>query len=357
MSLPYHEPILTTILSLSSLIITLNASRYLLDSWLYCGLLGEIITGFVWGLWLDEDSQQTIQRVGYLGLILLVFEGGLGISSSQVRSTVGMSAAIATIGLILPISLSFLLLVFPFTAVEGNAVADVDVVVVVAEYPQPLAAFSAGASLCSTSLGTTLAILSAAGLQQTKVGTVLMSAAMMDDVVGLVMVKIIASLGSSDGLAPWPIARPVVASVALLFVTIVVTLWILIPCWTALRLWFHHRGNSTFSERSSNIEAWADWLKDAICGFPHLGFVSATLILYAFITIAVFVDASTLFAAFLAGCVLKTTWIGEGHENSVASPGVKMYEEYYSSITTTILAPLFFVCSLTAMYLGNSPLG
>lgn len=263
MSLPYHEPILKTILSLSSLIITLNASRYLLDSWLYCGLLGEIITGFIWGLWLDQDTLQIIQRVGYLGLILLVFEGGLGLSSSQVRSTVGMSAAIATIGLTLPISLSFLLLKFPFTVLAGNAAAaaaaDAVVVVVVVEYPQPLAAFSAGASLCSTSLGTTLAILSAAGLQQTKVGTVLMSAAMMDDVVGLVMVKIIASLGSSDGLSPWPIARPVVASVVLLFVTIVVTLWILIPCWTAVRLWFHHRGNITLSERKSSIEGCRVW--------------------------------------------------------------------------------------------------
>lgn len=106
----------------SSLIITLNASRYLLDQWLYCGLLGEIIIGFVWGLWLDQSAQETIQSLGYLGLILLVFEGGLGISSSQVRSTVGMSAAsIATIGLSLPTSLSFLLLVFPFTVtVEGH---------------------------------------------------------------------------------------------------------------------------------------------------------------------------------------------------------------------------------------------
>lgn len=341
MSLPYHEPTLKTILSLSSLIITLNASRYLLDSWLYCGLLGEIITGFIWSLWLDQGSQQTIQRVGYLGLILLVFEGGIGLSSSQVRSTMGMSAAIATIGLTLPISLSFLLLKFPFAVLAGNAAA-----AVVVEYPQPLAAFSAGASLCSTSLGTTLAILSAAGLQQTKVGTVLMSAAIMDDVVGLVMVKIIASLASSDDLTPWPIARPVVASIVLLFVTIVVTLWILIPCWTAVRLWFHHRGNITLSDRKSSLEACVDWFKDAMCGFPHLGFVFATLILYAFITIAAFVDASTLFAAFLAGCVLKTTWVGDAQENSVTSPGAKMYEKYYSSITKTILAPFFFVRSL-----------
>lgn len=333
MSLPYGEPSITSILSLTSLIITLNASRYLLDYFLYCGILGEIIAGFVWGLWLDRDIQQTIQSLGYLGLIALVFEGGLGISSSQVKSTVGMSATVATIGLTLPISLSFLLLKFPFM-VDGAM-----------EYPQPLAAFLAGASLCSTSLGTTLAILSAAGLQNTKIGTVLVSAAMMDDVVGLVMVRIVTGLGSGD-LTPWTIARPIVASIVLLLATIAVTLWLLIPCWTALQLWLQRRNESL--ESKSRAEKWLDRSKSAVCDLPHMGFVLATLILLAFLTIANFVDTSTLFAAFLAGCVIKTTWRAtqDTSQNQFGpSPAVGMYEKYYSSITSHILAPFFFVCT------------
>lgn len=85
----------------------------------------------------------------------------------------GMSVSVATVGLLAPIALSFLLLVFPFGGDGGGR-------------PTALAGFSAGAALCSTSLGTTFAILSSVGMQRTRAGTILVGAAMMDDVVGLV---------------------------------------------------------------------------------------------------------------------------------------------------------------------------
>lgn len=48
----------------------------------------------------------------------------------------------------------------------------------------PLQAFAAGAALCSTSLGTTFTVMQTSGLSATRMGVVLTSAAMMDDVVG-----------------------------------------------------------------------------------------------------------------------------------------------------------------------------
>jgi len=221
-SLPYHEPRITTILSLTSFLLVLNGSRYVLDRTLYCGLLGEILTGVVWGsplggtAWLSHAAQETVQSLGYLGLIGLVFEGGMNTSPSGLRKSALMSVSIATVGLCLPIGLSFLLLVFPFAS--GTITA----------HPSPLAAFSAGASLCSTSLGTTLAILSAANLQKTRIGVVLVGAAMMDDVVGLVMVKIVTALGSGTFTA-WGVARPVVSTFALLLVTLIVTPYMVRP--------------------------------------------------------------------------------------------------------------------------------
>jgi len=176
--------------------------------------------------WLSEAVQETVQSLGYLGLIGLVFEGGMSTSLSQLRKTATMSISIATIGLCLPIALSFLLLVFPFS--NGTSTAQ----------PSPLAAFSAGASLCSTSLGTTFAILSAAGLRNTKLGVVLVGAAMMDDVVGLVMVKIVTALGSGDFTA-WGIARPMVSSFALLLVTLAVTPYIIRSPFQSTVKWLH----------------------------------------------------------------------------------------------------------------------
>lgn len=108
---------------------------------------------------------------------------------------------VAITGIGLPIALSFILIPL-FTSTEVSF----------------LTAFAAGASLSSTSLGTTFAILSAAKLTTTRLGTVLITAAMIDDIVGLVMVTVIASIGVS--VDPQTIARPIWVSIVLLVVVI-----------------------------------------------------------------------------------------------------------------------------------------
>src|SRR5438046_985576 len=113
--LPYEAPSIDVILSLTALIVLLNAVRYGLDKVLYCGIVGEILLGTIWGTpvggiaWLNGNIQEAIQVLGYLGLVGLVFEGGLSTSLSQLRQAMLVSALVATFGLLMPIALSFLL--------------------------------------------------------------------------------------------------------------------------------------------------------------------------------------------------------------------------------------------------------
>lgn len=93
-----------------------------------------------------------------------------------------LSTAIALTGLLIPIGLSFLLTpMFNFPLLHS---------------------FAAGAALSSTSLGTVLALIGASGLdidlQQTKLGTALLGAAVMDDVVAFVLSEIVSLLGEQD---------------------------------------------------------------------------------------------------------------------------------------------------------------
>lgn len=78
-SLPYHEPSIETLLILSSFIILLNAINWIVDKWLFCGLVGQILIGVAWGApggqLLASDTEKAIVELGYIGLILLVFEG------------------------------------------------------------------------------------------------------------------------------------------------------------------------------------------------------------------------------------------------------------------------------------------
>jgi Kef-type K+ transport system membrane component KefB len=64
-------------------------------------------------------------------------------------------------------------------------------------------AFAAGSALSSTSLGTVLAVLNPSSigfdLRRTKLGTALLSAAIMDDVVAFILVKVLQVIGAGSG--------------------------------------------------------------------------------------------------------------------------------------------------------------
>ena len=162
-ALPYQEPSIKTILILSSFLTLLNAVNHVLDRLIYCGLIGQVLIGVAYGTpsakWLGKGTEQIVVQLEYLGLILLVYEGGLHTNFRSLKSNLGISVLVALTGICLPIALAFCL--------QSLASAT------------PLQAFAAGAALCSTSLGTTFTILNTSGLTNTRLGTVLTSAAMM----------------------------------------------------------------------------------------------------------------------------------------------------------------------------------
>ncbi|KAJ0160467.1 hypothetical protein CTA2_7896 [Colletotrichum tanaceti] len=182
-SLAYHEPSVAAIIILSGFLLLLNGVNFALDKLVYCGLVGQVFLGIAWGTpgarWLPQDMEQSIMQLGYLGLILIVFEGGLSTSFRSLKANLLLSIGVAMTGIAVPMGLSFTL-----SSMVGAS---------------PLQAFAAGAALCSTSLGTTFTVLGTSGLTTTRMGVVLTSAAMMDDVIGLIMVQIVSNLGGGGG--------------------------------------------------------------------------------------------------------------------------------------------------------------
>ena len=77
--LPYHEPGIVTILIISCFFLALNLVNTAFDKLIYCGLIGQIFIGVAWGTpgagWLGEALEEAIVQFGYIGLILLVYEG------------------------------------------------------------------------------------------------------------------------------------------------------------------------------------------------------------------------------------------------------------------------------------------
>ena len=78
-SLPYHEPPITTILIYTTFLLFLNVIDWAMDGVLHCGLVGQILVGVAWGTpggkLLPREAEETIVQLGYLGLILIVYDG------------------------------------------------------------------------------------------------------------------------------------------------------------------------------------------------------------------------------------------------------------------------------------------
>ncbi|RAQ62101.1 Na+/H+ antiporter [Aspergillus flavus] len=350
----YHEPAISTILNQTGFLLVLNLVNVCLDKLVYCGLIGQLFIGILWGTpgakWLTRDMETVIQQLGYLGLIMLVYEGGLSTSLSSLKANLLLSLAVAITGICAPMGLSFIL-----TELVSAT---------------PLQAFSAGAALSATSLGTTFTILSTTDLIKTRLGTVTTGAAMLDDVVGLVLVQIITNLGgSSDSFSAVTVIRPVSVSIGF---GVGVWLLCLLGLRPALRVLLAHKHRFP-----------------AFTGTVQFYFLVNTCLLVGMVAGATYAGTSSLFAAYLAG--VMTSWMDDffkensgsgdaGNGNVSSEPGTEntsqeenptgqekdsnqndqttrqqttstkretptgsmVYETYYHEPVTRILVPLFF---------------
>ncbi|KAF2227580.1 Sodium/hydrogen exchanger family-domain-containing protein [Elsinoe ampelina] len=343
-SLTYIEPATVLLLIVTSLILFLNVLNSILDRFIYCGLIGQIFLGILYGQpgakWLDLDLQVSIQTLGYLGLVLIVYEGGLSTSIATLKSNLYLSVLVAVTGIAAPMGLSFsLMAMLPIG---------------------PLQAFAAGAALCATSLGTTFTVLSTSGLSETKLGVILSSAAIIDDVVGLVMIQVIENLSSSSdgGFSASTIIRPVFVSLAVAVVVPAICRWVIVPGRRLLNLWSAGTG------------------MESILKLRETAFAMHTLLLIGLSVGAYYAGTSILFAAYLAGAVVSwwdslpvvaTTEMNAvraspsdsglqsqdasslpqpsteyGHEEALQNTGMAVYHHYHHPAIQRILRPFFF---------------
>ncbi|KAJ5139236.1 uncharacterized protein N7515_004084 [Penicillium bovifimosum] len=322
--LPYHEPGTVDILIIVSFFFFLSLARWVSATVIQAGIIGQIAVGIIYGVplanILQHHWQETFVTLGYVGLILIIFEGGLGARVDLLKQNFTLSMIGAATGVLFPIGLSYLLLFlgFGYGAVET---------------------FIIGASLSATSLGTTFAVISSASdtvnLAETRVGSVLVSAAVIDDVVGLVMLSVIGDLGklSGDGDVNlgWLIGRPIVASIGMAVMTPIVTKWVFAPFF---RKFIEYR----------------------FARFDHISnIILMTLVLSAFVAIAGFTGTSVLFGAFLAGVFL--TYIPskhpegpfvvlsreQGEREADKSPTfIHTFEKYLLGPQQYLMEPMFF---------------
>lgn len=154
-------------------------------------VLGELLAGMVLGnlslIGVSElqylKSDVGLEILSGLGVILLLFEVGLDSSLADLLKVGLSSLLVATIGVILPFGLGWLV---SSLLLAGHS---------------PYTHAFIGATLCATSVGITARVLQDMNKLKTREARIILGAAVIDDVLGLVVLAIISGLiiGASTG--------------------------------------------------------------------------------------------------------------------------------------------------------------
>ncbi len=147
-------------------------------------VIGELLAGVVLGPsllgWVEP--QQAIRLLAEIGIILLLFEVGLSTDVRRLVNSGKKSMVVALSGFILPLLFGFLL---------GFVVFDLS----------PLVALFIGGTLTATSIGITVRVLSDLNRQQSPEGQIVLGAAVLDDVLGVILLALLYEFSVGGGVS------------------------------------------------------------------------------------------------------------------------------------------------------------
>lgn len=140
------------------------------------GLVGEILAGAMLGPallnWIQPN--QTLEALSELGILFLLFRVGLEVKASELFKVGKIALLVAVAGVILPLLAGWLLLArLGMSSVESLFV---------------------GAAMVATSVGITAQVLAAKGLLNERASKVILAAAVIDDVLGLLVLAVVSGV-------------------------------------------------------------------------------------------------------------------------------------------------------------------
>lgn len=155
-------------------------------------VIGYLLAGLVVGLIYLIPNQQVlttyttdgISFFAKIGVILIMFSAGIETDIKKVKSVGLASFIIALMGVITPMLLCFLL-AYLFDVINGNEI-------------NIFSELYYGVILTATSVSVTVATLKELGKLDTKVGSCLVSAAIIDDIMGILVLSLVISLSGSN---------------------------------------------------------------------------------------------------------------------------------------------------------------
>jgi Kef-type K+ transport system membrane component KefB len=152
-------------------------------------VLGELLAGVILGPsvlgWVPLS--QGLLLLAEIGVVLLLFEVGLETDLMELVKVGGRAIAVAVLGMALPFTGGYLL-----TFAAG--------------FPTVTSIF-VGAALTATSIGITARVLSELKMLDTREGRIILGAAVVDDVLGLVVLAVVSRIAEGGAISAGIVAR------------------------------------------------------------------------------------------------------------------------------------------------------
>jgi Kef-type K+ transport system membrane component KefB len=179
-------------------------------------VLGELIAGVLLGgsvlgiVPTEGTGAEIIHLLAELGVVLLLFEIGLETNLKEMLRVGTASLSVAAVGVALPFAFGFVYWAYLPHAASGGT-PDLT-----------MSAIFVGATLTATSVGITARVLSDLGQMHTQEAKIIIGAAIIDDVLGLVILTVVSGMAAGASVAPLGILRVLAVAVGFLLIAILV---------------------------------------------------------------------------------------------------------------------------------------
>lgn len=248
-------------------------------------VLGELCAGVVLGgsvLQIVNPKTEVLHLLSELGVIILLFAIGLETDLKKLLKVGGASTVVALVGVALPFALGY---------VVGLALGLINITAVMA-----------GAALTATSVGITARVLSDLNRLQEPESQIVLGAAVIDDVVGLVILAVVAGVARGEGVSVWGVTSTTLIAFGFLIATLLIGRLVVPP----------------MVKRLSKFD------------LPGTSTMLALLLAFGLAWLANYAGSATIIGAFAAGLIIRETPVAHEIERGITALG-------------HFFVPLFFV--------------
>jgi Kef-type K+ transport system membrane component KefB len=281
------------------------------------GIVGEILAGVLIGPsvlgWVSPD--QIFVFLADLGVLFLLFRVGLEVNPTELMKRGGTAGIVAAAGVVVPFVLGWGIL-----WLWGS--------------PQIEAIF-VGAAMVATSVGITAQVLSAKGLLQERASQIILAAAVIDDVLGLLVLAFVSSLARGE------VHLAGLATTAGLAVTFV----LLIAIW----------GNRAMSKLVPRVQQ--------NLRVSEAEYAFAMIVLFALSVLAAYVGVAAIVGAFFAGMALagrvgqRVNDLAHGATELLvpfflAGIGLHVQLELFKDMSLVLLTAVVLVAAVVSKFVG-----